>query len=120
MKLISTKTVNGDKLEVSSKKFDIGLISYAKSESSNGIFSAKYIVNEVGNVCGFPFKVSDLTFYVKVTNANVYASAVVEFYDDEEYARYEDYSSDGMFEFDVEFSDDEKIALLAFLLNELR
>lgn len=65
MKFISTNTVNGDKLEVSSKKFDVGLISYAKSESSNGIFSAKYIVNEVGNVCGFPFKVSDLTFLCK-------------------------------------------------------
>lgn len=120
MKFISTKTVNGDRLEVFSKKFDTELISYAKSESSDGIFSAKYIVNGVGNVCSFPFQASELTFYVKVTNSDVYATAIVEFYDDEEYVRYEDYSSDGMLEFDVEFSDDEKIAFLAFLLNELR
>ncbi len=119
MKFISTNTVNGDRLEITSKNLDTGLILYGKTEDDNGTYSVTYGVNEIGNVCNLPFRVSDLTFYVKVTSADVYVTAIAEFGDDDEYARYEDYSTDGMIEFDVDLSDKEKIILLAFLLNEL-
>lgn len=122
MKFISTKTVEKNRLEAVSK-FDTSLVLQVQREENEvndehnyNIYHFNYVVNGIGNTTGFPFRASGLNFYVKVTRADVYISAVADFYDDEDYARLEDYTCDGMLEFDVEFSDSEKIALLAYLL----
>jgi hypothetical protein len=120
MKFISSKTVNGHSIEATSI-FDTALISSAKREDDyDNIYRIDYLTNEVGNTTGLPFRISELTFYAKVTLAKVYITATAEFYDDEEYARFESYASDGMVEFNVELSNSENFALVAFLLNELK
>lgn len=115
MKFISTETESGKHLEIASK-LDTGLIKNVKLEEEN-LFSMQYEADEVGNPAGFPSRVSSMALYIKTTNSNIYVGAITEFTNDEDYARFESFTTDSGIEFDVILDDEEKIKLLTSLVN---
>lgn len=115
MRLVSSKKIEGKRVETSSK-LDVELIGNIKYEGDN-IYSAEYEVSEIGNPVGFPFQAYDMKLYMKITVTDVYIGAHVSFADDSDWGEYLDYTeeSDGI-DFDIVLDSDEKIRLLTFLI----
>ncbi len=114
MKFTSIKTNNGKHITAESY-LNLSLIHEVKKEI--GLYSLKYGVEAIGNPLNLPFGYNKANLYLQVTNEDIYVSAIVEFIDDDEYVKYEDYCDCSAIEFNVLLSNHEKIKLLSYLLN---
>lgn len=118
MKLSSIEKVDGKHIEATFS-LDSELIKGIKYEGDE-IYSAEYVV-EFGDPTGLPYNASEITFYVKVTGNDVYASVNTQLTTDEEYLEYSEYSPNSTgIDYNVTFEPHEKIMFLISLLRSIR
>ncbi len=117
MKFTSTKL---DKTCVLSMNvvFDPDLLTNVKKEDDDGYYSASYDMTAGGVLSEGLFPISETMIVVRLTRNSVFVNAVICVDEDDESVKaYSKYIQDGMIEFNVQFTDEEKIKLLLAIIQ---
>lgn len=97
--------------------FDTDLLGSIKKEE-DGFYSASYGMNEGGVSQESLFPIVETLFVIHLTRNNVFLSAVVYVDEDDDAVKaYTPYITDGMIEFNVHLTDEERTRLLLAIIK---